>query len=67
MAKESVQVNPKMSQVPVTVYIRDMNDNFPEFSKPIYEVSTMMHFVYTRIDQWIINISHGNSKVMCNI
>lgn len=39
VAKETVQDNPKFSTVPVIVYIRDMNDNFPEFSKPLYEVS----------------------------
>ncbi|CAH1406526.1 unnamed protein product [Nezara viridula] len=38
-ARETVNRSPKFSSVPVTVYIRDMNDNFPEFSKPIYEAS----------------------------
>lgn len=45
VAKEMVQDNPKLSRVPVIVYIRDMNDNFPEFSKPLYEVSFLqIHF-----------------------
>ncbi|CAB0015650.1 unnamed protein product [Nesidiocoris tenuis] len=39
VAKEMVMYRPKSSTVPVTVYVLDMNDNFPEFSKPLYEVS----------------------------
>ncbi|KAJ8972931.1 hypothetical protein NQ317_011741 [Molorchus minor] len=38
VAKEIVKVNPKFSEVPVTVHILDRNDNFPEFTKSIYEV-----------------------------
>jgi hypothetical protein len=38
VAKETVERRPKSSRVPVTVFIRDMNDNFPEFTKPVYEV-----------------------------
>lgn len=38
-AKEIVQKSPKHSSVPVTVYIRDVNDNSPEFSKQVYDVS----------------------------
>ncbi|KAL1123291.1 hypothetical protein AAG570_002377 [Ranatra chinensis] len=39
IAKEKVPNKAKHSAVPVTVHIHDMNDNFPEFSKPVYEVS----------------------------
>lgn len=39
IAKEVVQKFPKHSMVPVTVLIRDVNDNSPEFSKQVYEVS----------------------------
>ncbi|XP_073991281.1 cadherin 88C isoform X3 [Rhodnius prolixus] len=39
IARETVPKNAKSSSVPVTVFIRDMNDNFPEFSKPLYEAS----------------------------
>ncbi|KAF5304330.1 hypothetical protein FQA39_LY09709 [Lamprigera yunnana] len=39
VAKEVVLDNPKNSQVSVTVYIRDQNDNYPEFSQNYYEVS----------------------------
>ncbi|XP_065338722.1 cadherin-23 isoform X2 [Cloeon dipterum] len=39
VAKETVPNNPKYSSVPVTVFIRDVNDNFPEFTESIYEVS----------------------------
>ncbi|KAJ8911026.1 hypothetical protein NQ315_016595 [Exocentrus adspersus] len=38
VAKEIVKYNPKFSEVPVTVYILDRNDNIPEFTKSIYEV-----------------------------
>ncbi|XP_039274949.1 cadherin-23, partial [Nilaparvata lugens] len=39
VAKKSVPTDPKFSFASVTVYIRDVNDNFPEFAKPVYEVS----------------------------
>lgn len=42
VAKETVSKRPKLSKVPVTVFVRDMNDNFPEFAKPVYEVSSIM-------------------------
>lgn len=38
VAIETIAKNPKYSVVPVSVYIRDVNDNYPEFSRPIYEV-----------------------------
>lgn len=46
VAKETVPNNPKYSSVPVTVYIRDMNDNFPEFTEPAYEVNKS-NFIFT--------------------
>ncbi|XP_034949613.1 uncharacterized protein [Chelonus insularis] len=39
VAKELVPFQPKFSVVPVTVYIKDQNDNYPEFTMPIYEVN----------------------------
>ncbi|XP_053979716.1 cadherin-23 [Hylaeus volcanicus] len=39
IAKEVVSVAPKYSMVPVTVFIKDQNDNYPEFTQDIYEVS----------------------------
>lgn len=39
IAKEAVSKNPKYSSAPVTVYVRDINDNFPEFTQQQYEVS----------------------------
>ncbi|XP_054716346.1 cadherin-23-like [Uloborus diversus] len=39
VAQETVQVMPKSSTADVTVYIRDVNDNFPEFSEDVYRMS----------------------------
>lgn len=39
VAKEITPVSPKYSAVPVTIFIKDQNDNYPEFTKSIYEVS----------------------------
>ncbi|KAJ0175756.1 hypothetical protein K1T71_008915 [Dendrolimus kikuchii] len=39
VAKEIVTKDPKMSIVPITVHIRDENDNFPEFTESLYTVS----------------------------
>lgn len=38
VAKETVPNNAKYSAVPLTVHIRDANDNVPEFDKNVYEV-----------------------------
>ncbi|XP_013175482.1 PREDICTED: cadherin-23 [Papilio xuthus] len=38
IAKEVVTKDPKMSIVPITVYIKDENDNFPEFTESLYTV-----------------------------
>ena len=38
-AKEIVENAPKQSIVPVTVYIKDQNDNYPEFTESTYEVA----------------------------
>ncbi|XP_022254266.1 cadherin-23-like [Limulus polyphemus] len=39
IARETVFVSPKSSSADVTIYIRDTNDNFPEFSKDLYRGS----------------------------
>ncbi|KAK0092521.1 hypothetical protein PV326_001229 [Microctonus aethiopoides] len=39
IVKEIVPFQPKFSVVPVTVYIKDQNDNYPEFTKTVYEVN----------------------------
>ncbi|XP_026823897.1 uncharacterized protein LOC105277425 isoform X1 [Ooceraea biroi] len=39
VAKEVTPISPKYSTVPVTVFIRDQNDNYPEFTESVYEVS----------------------------
>lgn len=39
VAEEIVEINPKFTEVDITVYIRDTNDNYPEFIQPVYEVS----------------------------
>ncbi|KAL1490790.1 hypothetical protein ABEB36_013427 [Hypothenemus hampei] len=39
VAKEVVKIQPKFSEVPVTVRILDRNDNYPEFIKSSYDVA----------------------------
>ncbi|CAK1540672.1 unnamed protein product [Leptosia nina] len=39
VAKEIVTKDAKMSVVPITVYIKDENDNYPEFTQAVYKVS----------------------------
>lgn len=39
VAKEIVTKEPKMSIVPITVHIKDENDNFPEFTESLYTVT----------------------------
>ncbi|XP_063377540.1 cadherin-23 [Cydia fagiglandana] len=41
IAKEIVSNNPKISVVPITVHIKDENDNFPEFTESLYTVSIL--------------------------
>lgn len=38
VAKEVVKKDPKFSEVPVVARILDRNDNYPEFTKNVYEV-----------------------------
>lgn len=38
VAKEVVKINPKFSEIPVVAHILDRNDNYPEFTKSVYEV-----------------------------
>lgn len=39
VAREVVTEAAKWSSVPIVVYVRDSNDNFPEFERPLYEFS----------------------------
>lgn len=39
VTKEITPISPKYSRVPVTVSIKDQNDNYPEFTESVYEVS----------------------------
>ncbi|CAG4949111.1 unnamed protein product [Colias eurytheme] len=39
VAKEIVTKDAKMSVVPITVHIKDENDNYPEFTQSVYTVS----------------------------
>jgi cadherin 23 len=41
IAKEIVPNSPKQSIVPITVYIKDQNDNYPEFTESTYKVSVL--------------------------
>lgn len=42
IAEETVSQNAKHSSAPVTLYIRDINDNFPEFTQSHYEVGDLI-------------------------
>ncbi|CAH0391322.1 unnamed protein product [Bemisia tabaci] len=53
VAKETVPKFAKFSVVPITIHIRDMNDNFPEFSKPLYEVYVPENSAAGRTLAWI--------------
>jgi hypothetical protein len=48
IAKETVPLKAKYSLAPVTVYIRDMNDNFTDFTQPIYEVKFSTYTIHTQ-------------------
>lgn len=37
VAREVVAEEAKWSAVPIRIYVRDSNDNFPEFELPLYE------------------------------
>ncbi|XP_022239300.1 cadherin-23-like [Limulus polyphemus] len=39
IARETAVISPKSSTADVTVYIRDTNDNFPQFSDTMYQVT----------------------------
>ncbi|XP_011305109.1 cadherin-23 [Fopius arisanus] len=39
IAKEIVPIQPKFTIVPITVLIKDQNDNYPEFTQNVYEVN----------------------------
>jgi hypothetical protein len=49
IAKETVPFKAKYSLAPVTVYIRDMNDNFPDFTEPIYEVKLFTYTIHIKM------------------
>jgi len=53
VAKEITPVLPKYSAVPVTVFIKDQNDNYPEFTKSIYEVSIPENCVEGTTVAWV--------------
>lgn len=53
VAKEVVPVVPKYSIVPVTVFIRDQNDNYPEFTEAIYEVSVLENCAVGSTVAWV--------------
>ncbi|XP_018375495.1 PREDICTED: cadherin-23 [Trachymyrmex cornetzi] len=53
VAKEITPVSPKYSAVPVTVFIKDQNDNYPEFTKDIYEVSIPENCIEGTTVAWV--------------
>lgn len=53
VAKEVVPVKSKYSTVPVTVFIKDQNDNYPEFTESTYEVSIPENCVVGTTVAWV--------------
>ncbi|KAG5330839.1 CAD86 protein, partial [Acromyrmex heyeri] len=53
VAKEITPISPKYSAVPVTVFIKDQNDNYPEFTEDIYEVSIPENCVEGTTVAWV--------------
>ncbi|OXU32081.1 hypothetical protein TSAR_007838 [Trichomalopsis sarcophagae] len=52
-AKEIVPNSPKQSVVPVSVYIKDQNDNYPEFTESTYEVSVLENCAAGTTVAWV--------------
>lgn len=53
IAQETVSQNPKYSSAPVTIYVRDINDNFPEFTQSFYEVTVPENSVSGTTVAWV--------------
>ena len=52
-AREIVANAPKQSAVPVTVYIKDQNDNYPEFTESTYEVAVLENCAIGTTVAWV--------------
>ncbi|XP_044743020.1 cadherin-23, partial [Chrysoperla carnea] len=61
-ASEIVENDVKSSEVPVTVHIRDRNDNFPEFTKSLYEVAVPENCQAGTTVAWVqaLDVDSGN-------
>ncbi|XP_066601612.1 cadherin-23 [Prorops nasuta] len=53
IAKEISTSSPKQSVVPVTVFIKDQNDNYPEFTENVYEISIPENCVTGSTVAWV--------------
>ncbi|CAG9863718.1 unnamed protein product [Phyllotreta striolata] len=62
VAKEIVKQQPKFSEASVTVSVLDRNDNFPEFSKSIYEVAVQENCDVGTTVAWIQAFDDDSGK-----
>lgn len=62
VAREAATSERRSSAVPVVVHILDRNDNYPEFTKKVYEVSVAENCDVGTTIAWVqaIDEDHGN-------
>lgn len=62
VAKEIVKQQPKFSEASVTINLLDRNDNFPEFSKSLYEVTVPENCDIGTTIAWIQALDDDSGK-----
>lgn len=62
VAQEITTREQKMSEVPVTVRLIDRNDNFPEFTRNIYEVNVQENCEIGTTVAWVQALDEDSGK-----
>uniref|UniRef100_A0ABD2XK31 Cadherin domain-containing protein n=1 Tax=Trichogramma kaykai TaxID=54128 RepID=A0ABD2XK31_9HYME len=62
VAKEIVANSAKQSSVPVTVHIKDQNDNYPEFAESTYEVSVFENCEVGTTVAWVQALDYDSGN-----
>lgn len=62
VAQEIATYEQKMSKVPVTVKLIDRNDNFPEFTRNIYEVNVQENCEIGTTVAWVQALDEDSGK-----